>query len=202
MKAKIKSVFFVMLFSGLFLHAQDTGLQWHKLFNGTDLSGWQVPEPNLWWTVKDGVLIGKSDPGQKGSILWTKKKYRNFVIQLDFKFGDGTVDSGIFLRTINEQIQLGISGKYKRDMTCSPYIGSKGDYPVEAKNIKKLLKPKDWNTVKVKADGNRYVVWLNGQQVLDYVSDTAVEEGPIGLQVHPHKPMEIEFRNIRVAELP
>lgn len=198
---KKKVLLFVILLSGVLLQAQQSGMKWQKLFNGTDLSGWNVPDDNLWWTVHDGILRGSSDPGLKGSILWTKKKFGNFIIRLDFKFGDGVVDSGVFLRTINEQIQLGISGKYKRDMTCSPYIGSKGDYPVEAKGVKDLLKSRDWNSLEVRADGNVYTVWLNGKQVLKYESDTAIESGPVGLQVHPNKSMEIEFRNIYLAEL-
>ena len=137
---KIKVCIIILLFSGLTVNAQKNGLEWYKLFNGTDLSGWEIPENNQWWTVHNGVLKGSNDPDMKGSILWTKKNYKNFIVQLDFKYGDGVVDSGVFLRTINEQIQLGISGKYKRDMTCSPYIGSKADYPVEAKGIKELLK--------------------------------------------------------------
>ena len=60
----------------------------------------------------------------------------------------------------------------------------------------------DWNTLKIKAEGKDYIVWLNGKKVLNYESDTAVEIGPIGLQVHPNKPMDIEFRNIICAELP
>lgn len=189
------------LYFGLNLNAQNNAPEWHKLFNGTDLSRWEVPENNQWWTIHNGVLKGTNDGELKGSVLWTKKDYKNFIIQMEFKYGDGIVDSGVFLRSINEQIQLGISGKYKRDMTCSPYIGSKSDYPVEAKGIKELLKPKGWNSLKIKANGPVYTVWLNGKQVLDYTSDTAIAEGPIGLQVHPNKEMTIEFRNILCAEL-
>ncbi len=191
----------ILFFLSLASNAQNNGQEWHKLFNGTDLNGWEVPENNQWWTIHDGILKGSNDQDLKGSILWTKKKYKNFIISLDFKYGEGVVDSGVFLRSINEQIQLGISGKYKRDMTCSPYIGSKSDYPVEAKGIKELLKLKDWNSLKIKADGSVYTVWLNGKQVLNYNSDTAIEKGPIGLQVHPKKEMTIEFRNILCAEL-
>ena len=198
---KKKVLFMVILFAGVLMSARDPGLKWQKLFDGTSLAEWQVPEGNLWWSIRDGVLVGKNDPDLKGSVLWTKKRYRNFIIRLDFKFGEGNVDSGVFLRSPNEQIQLGISGKYKRDMTCSPYIGSKADYPVEAKGVKDLLKLRDWNTLKIKAEGNVYTVWLNGKKVMEYTSDTAVEEGPVGLQVHPHKPMEIEFRDIQLAEL-
>lgn len=171
-----------------------------KIFNGKNLKGWAAPESNIWWTANNGILTAKSDPTQKGSILWTKKEYENFIIQLDFKFGEGTIDSGIFLRTDRQQIQIGESGSLKRDMTCSPYIPGKG-YPVEAKNIDKLLKKDDWNTIKVKADGSVYTMWLNGEEVLTYDSDTAIEKGPVGLQLHPGRDMHIDFKNILFAEL-
>ncbi len=170
-----------------------------KIFNGKNLNGWKIPEGNIWWTVNDGILQAKSDPDQTGSILWTEKEYENFIIQLDFKFGEGTVDSGIFIRTENEQIQIGESGSLKRDMTCSPYIPGKG-YPVEASNIKELLKMDDWNTIKVKAEGSNYTIWLNGAEVLDFDSDTAIENGPVGLQLHPNRDMSIDFKEILLAE--
>jgi len=131
-------------------------------------------------------------------MLWTDKDYKDFIIQMDFKFGDGTIDSGIFIRTEKQQIQIGESGSLKRDMTCSPYIPGKG-YPVEAENIKELLKMDDWNTIKVKAKGSVYTMWLNGEEVLTYDSDTAIEEGPIGL--HPDRDMHIDFKNILFAEI-
>ena len=171
-----------------------------KIFNGKDLSGWKAPEGNIWWSANKGILTAKSGPDKKGSILWTDKEYTDFIIQADFKFGEGTIDSGIFIRTESQQIQIGESGSLKRDMTCSPYIPGKG-YPVEAKNIKELLKMDTWNTIKVKAQGSVYTMWLNGKEVLTYDSDTAIEKGPIGLQLHPGREMEIEFKNILFAEL-
>ena len=120
----------------------------------------------------DGVLKVQSGPKKKGSILWTKKKYRNFVMEFDFRFGEGVVDSGVHVRN-QDQIQIGISGSLKRDMSCSPYIPGKG-YPVEAKNIKKLLKGKDWNTMRIQAVGKEYTVWLQGKKVMTYNSDSAI----------------------------
>ncbi len=171
-----------------------------KIFNGKDLSGWTAPESNIWWSASKGILTAKSGPDKKGSILWTNDSYKDFIIQADFKFIGGTVDSGIFLRTEKEQIQIGESGSLKRDMTCSPYIPGKG-YPAEAKNIKNLLKMDDWNTIKVKALGSVYTMWLNGEEVLTYDSDTAIEEGPVGLQLHPNKEMTIQYKKILFAEL-
>lgn len=173
-------------------------------FNGKDLSGWKVPGKNKefsWWQVEDGQIRVQSDPKKKGSILWTKQQYRNFVMELEFKMGEGTVDSGVFLRQENDQIQIGNSGSMKRDMTASPYIASKKGYPVEADGVKELLKLKDWNRMTIVAKGKDYTVWLNGSFVMQYSSDTSIEKGPIGLQLHPGRNMTIDFRDIRIAEL-
>ncbi|MDF9797376.1 hypothetical protein OKW21_002639 [Catalinimonas alkaloidigena] len=171
-----------------------------KIFNGKNLKGWVIPENNIWWSAVDGILTAKSGPDKKGSILWTKKEYGDFIVQADFKMGEGTVDSGIFIRSEDQQIQIGESGSLKRDMTASPYIPGKG-YPVEAEGVKSLLKMDDWNTMKVKAVGNKYTVWLNGEEVMNYTSENVPEKGQIGLQLHPNRDMDIEFRNIMVAEL-
>jgi hypothetical protein len=181
-----------------FVQAEDPKMK--KIFNGKNLKGWVAPENNIWWTAQEGVLTAKSGPDKKGSILWTEKEYEDFIIQADFKMGEGTVDSGIFLRAEDQQIQIGISGSLKRDMTASPYIPGKG-YPVEAKGVKELLKLDEWNIMKVQAKGNVYTVWLNGQEVMTYTSDNATDKGPIGLQLHPNNEMSIDFRNIMVAEI-
>jgi hypothetical protein len=150
--------------------------------------------------VNNKILEATSDPTKKGTILWTKKSYTNFMVELDFLMGEGRVDSGVFLRTEKQQIQIGESGSLKRDMTGSPYIPGKG-YPVEAERMKEILKMKDWNTIKIKADGGEYTVWMNGEQVMTYDSDTAIETGPIGLQLHPGRDMNISFRNIKIGTL-
>jgi len=173
------------------------------LFNGNDFTGWEVPKGNDkagWYKAVDGVMKIQSGAKKKGSILWTKKKYRNFVMEFDFRFGEGTVDSGVHVRN-KDQIQIGISGSLKRDMTGSPYIPGKG-YPVEAKNIKKLLKAKEWNTMRIQAIGKEYTVWLQGEKVMTYKSDSAIEEGPVGIQLHGNRNMAIDYRNLKLAKLP
>jgi hypothetical protein len=169
-------------------------------FNGTDFTGWVVPEDNEWWAVKDGLLEVRSDPEKKGSNLFTEKEYGNFVMQFEFKMGAGTVDSGIFMRGKHDQIQIGESGSLKRDLTGSPYIPGKG-YPVEAEGVAELLKPDDWNSMTIVAMGPTYTVWLNGKLVLNYTSKTSKKRGPIGIQLHPDRDMAIDYRDIRIAEL-
>jgi hypothetical protein len=171
-----------------------------KIFNGKNLKGWVLPENNNNnWTASKGILYVKSSADKKGSNLWTEKKYTNFIITADFIMLDGVVDSGIFLRSENDQIQIGISGSLKRDLTASPYL-PKLKYPVEA-NVKDVLKPKEWNTMKIKVVDKTYTVWLNGVEVMTYTSESIPASGPIGLQLHPGNEMSINYRNILLAEL-
>ena len=105
-----------------------------SIFNGVDFSNWVLPKYKKHWQINNGVLIAKSDSNQKGSILWTDKHYKDFIILLDFKMKAGIVDSGIYLRN-KDQIQIGISGSLSRDMTCSPCIKGLPNgikYPKEA----------------------------------------------------------------------
>lgn len=171
------------------------------VFNGDDLAGWKIPEGNIWFAANDGVLDVKSGPKQKGAILWTEKDYSDFVMQFEFKMGEGTVDTGIFIRNETDQIQIGISGSLKRDMTASPYVAKKG-YPVEAEGVQELLRSDDWNKMLIVAVGGHYQVWLNGKPVMSYSSETASESGPIGIQLHAKKQMACSYREIRLAELP
>ena len=192
----------VLILPGLFSVSEAPKMK--KIFNGKSLKGWVVPEGNIWWRVSDGVLSAKSGPEKKGSILWTKKSYQNVSVQLEFRMGEGTVDSGIFFwsdKKPHPQIQIGESGSLKRDMTCSPYVPGKG-YPVEAEGTKDLLKPNDWNVLKARVEGNQYTAWLNGKEVMNYTADAEglTMAGPIGLQLHPNRDMAIDFRNIYVEK--
>ena len=141
--------------------AQDSELK--SIFNGKDLSGWVVPKENVYFTATDGVLSIKNGPKQKGQTLWTEDEYSDFALEFDFKFGEGNIDSGIYIKNEKEQIQIGISGSLKRDMTGSPYIPGKG-YPVEAEGVKELLKMDDWNTMRIEVKGKTYTTFLNGKK--------------------------------------
>jgi hypothetical protein len=173
--------------------------KFEPVFNGKDLSGWKAPEKNVWYLVQDGILQLRSSEDKKGSVLWTEKEYENFVMELEFKFISGTIDSGVHVKS-DDQIQIGISGSLKRDMTASPYIPGKG-YPVEAEGVKELLKMDDWNQMRIEVRGTEYAVSLNGKKVMTYKSESGKAKGPIGLQLHGDRDMAIDYRNLKVGEL-
>jgi len=198
----ISTLSVLCLLSSSLLGKKDISKESSDLLGKHGLKGWKVPEGNeasKWYQVNNNILEVRSGSKKKGSVLWTKKEYQDFEVSLGFRFIEGTIDSGIHLRN-SDQIQIGISGSLKRDMTCSPYIPGKG-YPVEAKNIKKLLKPKDWNQMRIRAVGQNYTVWLQGEEVMKYKSSSAKEKGPIGIQLHGSRNMKIDFQDILVKEL-
>jgi len=198
----ISTLSVLCLLSSSLLGKKDISKESSDLLGKHGLKGWKVPKGNeasKWYQVNNNILEVRSGSKKKGSVLWTKKEYQDFEVSLGFRFIDGIIDSGIHLRN-SDQIQIGISGSLKRDMTCSPYIPGKG-YPVEAKNIKKLLKPKDWNQMRIRAVGQNYTVWLQGEEVMKYKSSSAKEKGPIGIQLHGSRNMKIDFKDILVKEL-
>src|SRR6187399_2939688 len=101
---------------------------WVSLFNGKDLTGWKVPDPNPFWKVVDGVLVGENDEKLKGHVLHTEKSYTNFVLELEVRW-TGEIDSGVMLREPELQVQFGVSRSLKRDMTGSFYVNKTSFQP-------------------------------------------------------------------------
>lgn len=189
-------IFTILIFNSSFAQKSKQTV----LFNGKNLNAWQKNECEDCFTIANKVLIVKNEATKKGHILWTNENFNDFEVTLDFKMISGIVDSGVFLKSELNQVQIGISGSLKRDMTGSPYIPKKS-YPVEAKNVANILKLKDWNTLKISTKGNTYTVWLNGQEVMTYTTESIPESGPIGLQLHPNNEMEIHFKDVKVKEI-
>ena len=169
-----------------------------SIFNGRDLAGWKPPAESH-WKVVDGILVGENDAEKKGSMLYTEKAYGDVILEGEVRF-EGEIDSGFMLRKPELQLQIGVSRSLKRDMTCSFYVGN---YPEEAqaKRAGELLKTGDWNRIRIRAKGDTFTVWLNGEQVSQYTAPKYAEPAPIGLQIHGGLAMKVEFRDLRALPL-
>jgi len=176
------------------------------LFNGKDLTGFKDAANNAFWRVENGVLIGENDAAKKGNMLWTEKEYGDFVLEFDVRWKGTTprgVDTGVEMRKPNVQLQLGISGSLKVDMSGSFYVGKAG-YPeaAQAKDAKKLMKPEgEWNTFRLEARGTTFTCWINGTKASQMIDPKFSGAAPLGLQIHPGVEMKCEYRNIRIAAL-
>ena len=168
------------------------------IFNGRDLTGWTPPAESH-WKVVDGILVGENDAEKKGSMLYTERVYGDVILEGEVRW-EGEIDSGFMLRKPELQLQIGVSRSLKRDMTCSFYVGN---YPEEAqaKRAAELLKAGDWNRIRIRAKGDTFTVWLNGEQVSQYKAPKYAEPAPIGLQIHGGLAMKVEFRDLRALAL-
>jgi len=177
------------------------------LFNGKDLAHFKAEDSKAFWRVENGVLIGENDAAKKGNYLWTQKEYGDFVIEFDVRWkatSERGVDTGVEMRKPHLQLQLGISGSLKVDMSGSFYTGGKPAYPEagQAKEAKRLMKPEgQWNTFRIQAKGSTFTCWINGTKASEYTDAKFAGAAPLGLQIHPGVVMKCEYRNVKIAEL-
>ena len=176
------------------------------LFNGKDLSNFKAEGSKAFWRVENGILIRENDAAKKGNYLWTEKEYRDFVIEFDVRWKATTergVDTGLEMRKPHIQLQLGVSGSLRVDMTGSFYTGGKPAYTEvgQAKDAKRLMKPEgQWNTFRIQAKGDTFTCWINGTKASEYTDPKFSGAAPLGLQIHPGVDMKCEYRNVKIAE--
>ena len=181
-----------------------------ELFNGKDLTGWElvlapdsaVPATEV-YTVKDGNI---RIAGQPFGYMRTERKYGDYTFHAEWRWvGEGT-NSGIFHRVqdgdklwpnaIECQLCSGKAGDFVmlggskiQEMECVeqfPVKNRVGDYenPVG-----------EWNTAKVVCKGNKITVYINGQLQNECTCDST--EGYIALQSEGGP---LEFRNVYIEE--
>nr|MBI1231943.1 DUF1080 domain-containing protein [Cytophagales bacterium] len=175
-----------------------------ELFNGKDLSGWQVYGTEKWY-VEDGILVSESGPEAEYGYLGTNENYKDFELTAEFK-QDQDGNSGIFFRSTFEgtkvsgwQVEVappgndtgGIYESYGRGWLVKPD-------PEKDKN----LKFGEWNSIKVRVQGDRVTTWLNGVEMVDYTDEKIGQgEGQLALQIHSGGGLKISWRDIVVTPL-
>lgn len=68
------------------------------LFNGKDFKGWVQQGGVAKYSVKDGVIVGESVSGTPNSFMCTRRLYRNFVLEYEYKC-DNMLNSGVQIRS-------------------------------------------------------------------------------------------------------
>ncbi len=204
----MKSLRFLAVLAALIVSASAAEPTLESAFNGKDLAGWKTSGDDAFWTAADGILTGENKEAfkdyKKGNMLYTEKSYQDVVIECECRFS-GEIDSGIMVRKDaagkkDIQMQIGVSRSLKKDMTGAFYIGK---YPEAgwAPKVATLWKSGEWNKIRFQAKGDTYSVWINGEQVSNYVDAGYPKAAPVGLQVHGGVKMKVEYRNVAVAEI-
>jgi hypothetical protein len=210
---------FAVLTSPVMLCAEDKGppVGFESLFNGKDLSGWQVNKGGKMeaWGAENGVLYVN---GGGGGWLMTEKEYSDFELRLQFKL-PAKGNSGVALRSAMEgnpafeagmEIQL-LDDEWHRkhlaDLKVSQLTGSV--YGIQGPDRDALKPIGEWNTMRITAKGRHITIELNGVTTVDVDLDKCKnkakehpgmehEKGHLGLQSHDGR---VEFRNVYVKAL-
>jgi hypothetical protein len=199
----------------LLLAACAPAAQWKQLFNGKDLSGWEMVGYGK-FVVEDGML---KPEGGMGLLWYTKQKFGNTTLRVVFKTMGTRDNSGVYIRfpeppkdawyAIHNGYEVQIdSGDDDWHCTGSIYSLSK----VSKRNQKPAG---EWNTLEIVLQGQkRTIVKLNGETVNDFTEGGPVpprtkhyepvrgpraEFGYIGLQNHDPA-TKIYFKEVSVLE--
>ena len=180
--------------------------EWVQLFNGKDLTGWNEIGKER-WVVEDGVILGEGVTAEYG-YLATEKSYSDFEFSLRFKCeADG--NSGVYFHTAFKEgtatVTAGRQVEIDRVLghhTGGVYGDGRGWSAWPAPEYETVIRPTDWNDMLIRVEGNRYVVTLNGIQVLDFTYPSPVaEEGVIALQLHSGGQGRMRFKDLYVRDL-
>ncbi|MBQ8483821.1 MAG: DUF1080 domain-containing protein [Bacteroidales bacterium] len=208
---------------------------WTLLWDGSTTEGWRGAKlegfPESGWTIEDGILkVNKGDGGEStnGGDIITRRKYRNFILSVDFRITEGA-NSGIKY-FVNPDLNKGAGSAIGCEFQIlddekhpDAKLGVKGNrqvgslYDLIPAPQDKPFRKNDWNTAVVVVEGNNVTHILNGVKLLEYTRNNEMwnalvayskyrdwpdfgnaEEGHILLQDHGD---EVWFRNVKVREL-
>ena len=175
------------------------------LFNGKDLTGWDVYGTEMWY-VEDGELVCESGPDKAYGYLGTRKYYDDFDLSIDFK-QSANGNSGIFIRSY---IRKGVNISGWQVEVAPPGHDSGGIYESYGRGWiaqipdekEKILKMGEWNTMRIKVVGDNVTTWLNGETMTE-LTDQKIGQGKgrIMLQIHSGGGIKVRWKNIQLTEL-
>lgn len=183
-------------------HAADEA-GFKPLFNGTDFSGWVLPDNQALFTVENGEIVGRTKTKtdlKKNEFLVTAKPYGDFTLKAKFKYKSG--NSGVQFRS--KRADDGTVAGPQADIATG-YWGlfyeERGRGILErfpAKEAAALIHENDWNDLMITAEGDHVTITLNGTKTTDRVDPVFAKSGIIALQVHAGQINDIRFKDLMI----
>ncbi len=210
----MRTLFFCTAFSLLInLGPLKARQDWTNLI-GKDLDSWKQLGESANYTLKNGIITGKTVSNSPNSFLTTKSKYSNFILEFDI-YLDNQMNSGVQIRSNSDpSYRNGVVHGYQVEIDPSERRFSGGIYDEQRRmwmypisrnpKAKYAFKMASWNKVHIEAIGNTINTWLNETHCARLVDDQTAE-GFIGLQVHgignnrELQGVEVKWRNIRIV---
>jgi hypothetical protein len=155
--------------------------------------------------IEDGVFkVIWADNGSSYE-LYEVSELANFIAEVDCRVAMGGADGSCGL-VFGQQADAGF---YKFELFEDYYrlfiVQPEGEPPILAEgNPAEIMRPGDWNRVRVVRQGDRIRVAVNGFPVAD-VDDLTFPIGKVGVSTNSYKDgpgVEVQFDNITIWELP
>ena len=162
------------------------------LLSGGSLDRWQVTGCEV--ALEGELLVLKGGDG----LVRSQSRYRDFVLELDYRpLQKEKYDAGIYIRAEQPpagkpwptQYQINLKQGDELNLIKFPKARSTG-----------LVKPGEWNHVKLTVIGDKASMEINGQAAWE-TAGLEAEHGYIGLQCEVPGGGQFEFKNIAVTEL-
>lgn len=199
----------------LILLASSCKQQSMEIFNGKDLSNWEfvlhndaAPADEV-YTVNDGVITIAGEPL---GYMYTKEKYRNYTLEMEYRWAENASNSGIFVliedptnpfpNGIECQLKAGqagdlvlLGGSDLNEYTLPEGVTERPAFPVIDKKESSSENPTgEWNRAKIVVLDGDITVYIN--DLLQNRATSNVMEGHIGLQSEGGA---IQFKNIVIS---
>ena len=184
------------------------------LADGKTFHGW-IGDTNKTWRIVDGAFVGGTlkEKVPRNEFLRSEKQYTNFILRLKFKITgtNGFVNGGVQIRSQPAKNPTNEMVGYQCDLG-EGYWGALYDesrrnkilIQPDARDVRKALRPGEWNEYLIRARGRTIEVAINGVKMVNYTEpDDAIPQfGFIGLQVHGNGATEAGYKDIAIQELP
>jgi len=211
---------YLLLLSTAPSSAQKNEAPWKSLFNGENLAGWKMVGDKGVAYVQDGeIILQRTKDTKEHTFVTTKKKYSDFILEIDFKMDAPGFSTGVLIRCVDansnpDTSKVRLYGyQIKIDNTSRNWTGGIFDdfggtwkWMYDLSNnepARQAFRTNDWNTFRIEAIGNNIKVWLNGVPSTNLVNDKYTK-GYIALKIHSlntagkDEDILIHFRNIRI----
>lgn len=169
-------------------------------FNGRDLTGWDG-DPSL-WSVENGELVGKTKGLKRNQFLRSTLTAENFKLRMKVKLVANEGNSGVQFRS--EALPDGEMRGYQADIGpgwWGKLYEENGRALLWKTSGEAYLKPGEWNTYEIVAEGSHLRTFLNGQPCVDLDDPAGARRGIFAFQLHSGGPTEVRYKELSLELL-
>lgn len=180
-----------LILLSLFIAGCEATYEEKELFLSSQKDTW-FQDGSANWNWNGEEITGESSSGS--SFLMTTESFKNFELSLEF-FPDSTVNSGVFIRCLNNQISAIDCYEFNIWDLHPNQSNRSGALVGRAEPLGYVETLNQWNTYVIKAQNGKLEAWINDIKTVE-LKDGNLVEGYIAIQAG--ETGTIRFRNLKI----